>query len=337
MVKKSTAELANGSEVEISKYVKGEFHIENDVTTVYKTELRLLSGLTTNVILGNAFLQENNAIINFKESTLTLDGKEYETKNIINNEENYLMEKTKIYMCEKKENFEENLRKLIRENKNNNPILGTFKNIKHQIMLKNKDPISHKGYPIPLKLIEETKYELNKLEEMNVIRRSKSIYCSPAFPILKKNGKIRLVVDYRQLNKQTIPASYPIPQIRDYLYQLSGSKVFSQIDLNMGYYQIAMHEDDIEKTGFTICNQQYEFLKMPFGLSNAPRTFQRAMYTLFEDCDFIKVYLDDILIHSANIEEHVNHLKCVFKRSSNINASINYEKSKFNVESICYL
>ncbi|MEG0578157.1 MAG: RNase H-like domain-containing protein, partial [Bacilli bacterium] len=119
--------------------------------------------------------------------------------------------------------------------------------------------------------------------------------------------------------------------------QLSGSTVFSQIDLNMGYYQIAMHPRDIEKTGFTICNQQYEFLKMPFGLSNAPRTFQRAIYTLFEDSNFVKVYLDDILVHSKTKEDHLSHLKHVFKKLNQINASINYEKSKFNVLSVNYL
>jgi hypothetical protein len=144
-------------------------------------------------------------------------------------------------------------------------------------------------------------------------------------------------VEYRQLNKQTIPTIYPIPKIHDYLQQLSGSKVFSQIDLNLGYYQISMKPEDIHKTSFMICNQQYEFLRMPFGLANAPRTFQRAMNNLFYDYDFVKVYLNEILVHSTSIEKHYEDLKRVFEKLKEINASINFEKSNFNVKTVCYL
>ena len=207
----------------------------------------------------------------------------------------------------------------------------------HTILLHDPTPIQRKGYTVPLKIIEDTRKEIDKLKKLGIIRNSKSNFCSPAFPILKKNGNIRLVVDYRQFNKQTLPTVYPLPLIHYYLQQLNGSKVFSQIDLNMGYYQIPIRESDVYKTGFTICNETYEFLRMPFGLANAPRTFQRTMQELLLSLNFTKVYLDDILIHSKREEEHLQHLKQVFEILRKAGASINFEKSHFNQQSVCSL
>ena len=137
-----------------------------------------------------------------------------------------------------------------------NPILGKINNIEHSITLHTETPIRHKGYHVPLKILSDTKEELNKPIILGVIRKSKSLFCSPAFPILKKNGNIRFVIDYRQLNKQTIPITFPMPHIHEFLQQLKGSTIFSQLDLNLGYYQIQITLKDIHKTAFVICNEQ---------------------------------------------------------------------------------
>lgn len=93
---------------------------------------------------------------------------------------------------------------------------------------------------------------------------------------------------------------YPIPNIQNFPADLKGSKVFFQIDLNMGYYQISIHSKGVHKTAFSLANEMYEFLRMPFDLANAPRTFQRAMNRILSDRSYVKVYLDDILILSKN-------------------------------------
>jgi hypothetical protein len=105
----------------------------------------------------------------------------------------------------------------------------------------------------------------------------------------------------------------------------------------MGYYQIPIKSEDISKTAFILAGEKYEFLRMPFGLANAPRTFQHTMNGLLKDFDFVKVYLDDILIHSKNIEEHFTHLRAVLETLKNVNASINWEKSNFAKAEVNYL
>lgn len=198
-------------------------------------------------------------------------------------------------------------------------------------------PVCCKPYSIPLKLIEETKREIERLIELKVIRKSYSSYCSPAFTIPKSNGKLRLVVDYRILNEKTIPMMYPFPNIQDYLNQLHGSKIFSTIDMNCGYYQIKMKESDIHKTAFSILNNQYEFTRMPFGLKGAPFTFQRSIQNVLGHLPYVKVFIDDILIHSNTVELHETHVTNVLKILKNQNISINFNKSEFYKKEVKYL
>lgn len=146
-----------------------------------------------------------------------------------------------------------------------------------------------------------------------------------------------MVVDYRELNKATAAMKYPIPKMHNFLADLKGAKMFSQIDLNMGYYQIPIETSDILKTAFILAAEVFEFTRMPFGLTNAPRTFQRVMNTILGDLFYVKIYLDDILIHSKSIQEHVLHLKTVFQRLTTADASINFEKSNFAQYSVKYL
>ena len=133
---------------------------------------------------------------------------------------------------------------------------------------------------MPIKYNEKVLKHLKELEDLNIIRRSKSKWNSPAFPILKKNGNIRLVVDYKELNKITKSLFCPIPKISEEFIELNKSTIFSQIDLRMGYHQIEIDDSNVEKTAFTILNRKYEFLRMPFGLKNAPFHFQEAIFNL---------------------------------------------------------
>ena len=145
---------------------------------------------------------------------------------------------------------------------------------------------------------------------------SQSPYGAPILFVPKKDGRWHMYIDYRALNKQTIKDRYPLPRIDDLLDRLGKAKYFSTIDLASGYHQIAMKEDDIPKTAFQTHRDHFEFVVMPFGVSNAPATFQRLMNKVFaKELDaFILVYLDDILVFSRTKEEHLEHIRTALGR-----------------------
>ncbi|KAG0420231.1 Retrovirus-related Pol polyprotein from transposon opus [Dictyocoela roeselum] len=123
----------------------------------------------------------------------------------------------------------------------------------------------------------------------------------------------------------------------DFLQSLKGSKYFTTLDLNQRYYQIPIRPSDIIKTGFRICGKTYVFRRMPFGLSNAPRTFTKVMQKILGILNFVKIYMDDILIHSSSENNHYEHLKIVLERLLKAGASINFEKSQFIKPEIRFL
>ena len=124
---------------------------------------------------------------------------------------------------------------------------------------------------------------------------------------------MRMCINYRALNQQTVPDRYPLPRIDDLLARLSEAKIFSTVGLRSGYYQIRVRANDMEKTAFVTGHGSYEFLVMPFGFCNAPGTFQRYMNHLFRDYidSFVVIYLDDILIDSQDAMQHGAHLRMV--------------------------
>ena len=149
-----------------------------------------------------------------------------------------------------------------------------------------------------------------------------------------------MCVDYRKINAVTKIDAYPLPRIDDLLDSLGGANWFTTLDLASGYWQVAMHPDDIEKTAFITANGLYEFLVMPFGLNNAPGTFQRLMNWVLKDFLglFVSVYLDDIIIYTKGpFELHVDHVKQVFQAFRDAHLAIKLKKCYFCQPSLAFL
>jgi hypothetical protein len=167
-------------------------------------------------------------------------------------------------------------------------------------------PIHKSPYRMAPKEQLELKKQLDDVLAKGFIRPSKSPWAFHVLFMEKKDGSNRLCVDYRALNAVTIKNKYPLPRIDVLFEQLRGAKIFLKIDLNSGYHQLRIKEEDIEKTTFSTGYGHYEYIVMSFGLTNAPAAFMEAMNRMLHEYldDFIVVFLDDILIYSKSEEEH---------------------------------
>lgn len=216
--------------------------------------------------------------------------------------------------------------------------------VKHKIRLNNDEPIFVKSYRLPEVQKAEIKKQVDALLQQGIIRNSSSPWSSPVLIVPKKvdasgRKKWRMVIDYRRLNERTVEDKYPIPNISDILDKLGRSQYYTTLDLASGYHQLEMSAEDIEKTAFSTENGHYEYTRMPFGLRNAPSTFQRLMDSILRGMQNEKcfVYLDDIIIFSTSLQEHIERLQEVFERLRKARLKIQLDKSEFLRREVAYL
>ena len=209
--------------------------------------------------------------------------------------------------------------------------------ISHAIPLQtNQPPPASKVYRLSKPQREEMDKQIKSLLKKGWIRPSSSPYGSPILFTKKKDGGMRMCVDYRAVNKMTTKNSYPLPRIDDLLDKLSGASIFSCLDLQQAYHQVRLLPEDIAKTAFTTPQGLYEYLVLPFGLSNAPSTFQSVINSILgpELAHCCLVYMDDIVVFSKTPEEHFTHLRLVLCKLQGAKLYGKLSKCKFALSSI---
>ena len=223
----------------------------------------------------------------------------------------------------------------------NDSELGETSLVEHDIKVTDDIPVVTQPRRLPYALRAELERELDRLTSIGCIEPSDSPYSSGLVLVRKKDGGLRVCVDYRGLNKKTIPDRYPIPRIDDLIDTIGQQKgkLFTSLDLMKGYHQVKVSEQAKDKTAFVCHKGLFHYRRMPFGLTNAPATFQRLMNQLFEGekWKFVHIYLDDILIVSPNFQEHVTHVEQVLKHLSEAGLRLKPSKCAFAEKKIDYL
>lgn len=225
-----------------------------------------------------------------------------------------------------------------------NDILTTTSTVCHEIPTNTEVPIFTRTYRYPKIHEKEVNNQISEMLNQQIIQPSTSPYSSPLWVVPKKldasgERKWRLVVDYRKLNEITIGDAYPLPNIEHILDQLGQAKYFSTLDLASGFHQISMSTKDKNKTSFSTPQGHYEFNRMPFGLKNAPATFQRLMNLVLSGLTGIKsfVYLDDIVVYGNSLQNHNDNLKDIFNKLREHNLKLQPDKCEFLRKEVAYL
>lgn len=216
--------------------------------------------------------------------------------------------------------------------------------VKHEILTTSEIPIHAKTYRFPEIHKEEVNKQIQGMLEQDIIAPSKSPWNAPVWVVPKKQdasgkNKWRIVIDYRRLNDISIGDSYPIPNVSEILDQLGHSKYFTILDLKSGFHQIPLDENSMEKTSFSVPQGHYHFKRLPMGLKTSPATFQRLMNNVLLGLQNSScfVYLDDIILYSDNLENHIKNLRAVFTRLSEHNLKIEPDKCEFLRREVMYL
>ena len=215
--------------------------------------------------------------------------------------------------------------------------IGMMPLTKMTINTGNSNPISQKPYPIAMKNYQWVKEKIEKLLAAKVIHSSRSSWSAPIIVVPKGVGGKWLVIDYRALNEVTRKFTWPMPKVEDIFSKLNGAKYFTTLDLRAGYHHIPLSNSSILKTAFNSPFGKYEYVKVPFGLAQAPAYFNELMTNILKDFNFTIAYLDGIIIFSKTPEEHLTHIRQVFEKLHSAKLSMKLSKYHFFSKEIQYL
>jgi hypothetical protein len=216
--------------------------------------------------------------------------------------------------------------------------LGRVKSVKHRIEIMEENPRRQRPHPMSQVKLEEVNRQVDYMLQRGIIRKSKSPYASPILLREKPDGSWRFCVDYRQISSLTSHDSFPIPRVQDLLRRLATAKYISTMDAEKGYWQIEMDRRSKKCTAFCTNRGLFEYNCMPFGLKNAPATYQRMMNELLGELgEFCLVYQDDVLVFSKTFAEHKKHLKAVLEKFREAGLTLTAKKCQFGKSSVKFL
>ena len=218
--------------------------------------------------------------------------------------------------------------------------MGCTDTTEHVIELTKSEPFKERFRRIAPPLVEEVRLHIQEMLDGGAIRPSQSPWCNAVVLVRKKDGSLRFCIDFRKLNDRTKKDSYPLPRLQESMDALVGARVFSSVDLKSGFWQVKMAENSRQYTAFTVGSLGvYEFLRMPFGLCNAPATFQRLMQNTLGELNltYALIYLDDVVVFSKTEEDHLTRLRAVLERFQQHGLKLKPSKCQFFRTEITYL
>ena len=218
--------------------------------------------------------------------------------------------------------------------------LGCMSTIEHEIHLSDEELFKERFRRIPPPLLDEVCASQRDMMEAGTIRPSQSPWCNAMVLVKKKDGSLRFCVDFRRLNMRTKKNSYPLPRIQEVLESMAGVAHFSTMDFKSGFWQVCMALESQQYTTFTVGDLGfYEFTRMPFGLCNAPATFQCLMQNTLGELNltYCIIYLDDVIVYGHTEEEHLERLWIVLERFREFNLKLKPSKCSFFQSEIVYL
>ncbi len=217
--------------------------------------------------------------------------------------------------------------------------LGCIPGVEHQIDTQGNPPIRQRPYRTEFSQRQTVRDHIQQMQNAGVVRPSCSPWAAPVVLVKKRDQSMRFCVDFRKLNAITCKDSFPLPLISEVLDSLGKAKYFSSVDLTSAYWHVRVAEQDVPKTAFVTFDGTYEFVRMPFGLTGAPGTFQRAMQHALSGLapHIALIYLDDVLVHSETFTDHLKDLQAVFERFRKYNLKLKAKKCSFCPAELEYL
>ena len=210
--------------------------------------------------------------------------------------------------------------------------------VEHVIRLKDGRPIRQRPYRVPQQLVGKLQDEIQEMLRLGVVEASTSEWSSPVVIVFKKDGSLRICIDFRKLNAISEFDAYPMPRIDDLLERIGAAKYITTLDLCKGYWQVPLEKSSRPYTAFQTPGGLFQFTVMPFGLHGAPATFQRLMDRVLQGCQHCSAaYLDDVVIFSETWEEHVQHLSLVLKKIQEAGLTLNPAKCEWARQETRYL